>query len=67
MPGPYSKPKSVTIVGAGRGRTKKRIPRGFKPIKPKIPFPGYSDKDKQAIIKVWEDRNRSNNNTKLNP
>ena len=53
-------------------------PKPPRPRQPK-PMPYYpetgsnqrprliSEKDKQAIIKIWEDRNRSNNNTKLNP
>ena len=28
---------------------------------------GITESQKQTIIKLWEDRNRSNNNTKLNP
>tara|TARA_Y100000004_G_C8657659_1_gene303823 strand:- start:93 stop:365 length:273 start_codon:yes stop_codon:yes gene_type:complete len=58
----------------GRGNVK-----GSRKLPDRKPMPYYpetgsnerprliSEKDKQAIIKIWEDRNRSNNNTKLNP
>ena len=128
MPGPYSNPKGVVIVGGGGTPKKKGFPKRMKPMplpgkgsvqlpdkkpmpRPKpLPKPGRSNAqgDKKpgntyylydknynkgwlpggadnpittyakgiiAIttgivipnMKSWEDRNRSNNNTKLNP
>tara|TARA_B100000073_G_scaffold188712_1_gene156258 strand:- start:351 stop:602 length:252 start_codon:yes stop_codon:yes gene_type:complete len=66
----FPRRQKVTPKYPGRGSVK---------LPDKKPMPYYpetgsnerprliSEKDKQAIIKIWEDRNRSNNNTKLNP
>ena len=67
------KAKAYPLPGKGSVKlpdNKRRMP---KPM-PYYPETGsnerprlISEKDKQAIIKIWEDRNRSNNKTKLNP
>ena len=95
MPGPYSKPKGVTITGSGKyggyrgdivtASTAEKIARGMSGGRigaKAITFEGYKDhlieplpkgdyaipagSIRKADLKTWEDRNRANQNTKLN-
>ena len=66
----FPRRQKVTPKYPGRGSTKlpDKKPMPYYPetgsyIKPG----GITESQKQTIIKLWEDRNRSNNNTKLNP
>ena len=70
----FPRRQKVTPKYPGRGNVKGNVKLPDKKPMPYYPETGsnqrprlISEKDKQAIIKLWEDRNRSNNNTKLNP
>ncbi len=79
----FPRRQKVTPKYPGRGSValpdKKPMPRKPLPQPSPEPLPyypetgsnkrpgGITEETKQTIIKLWEDRNRSNNNTKLNP
>lgn len=70
MPGPYSKPKGVTITGAGNDGVKKSYVYYSQKVGDIMHLPKKAKKALsrfRPLIKSWEDRNVSNNGSKLNP
>lgn len=63
-------PRKMKPINPGKGRVKlpDKKPMPYYPETGSNERPGgITESQKQGIIKLWEDRNRSNNNTKLNP
>ena len=61
MPGPYSKPQGLSIMGGGgSGRSKKNMTK--KPLRR-----GPSGGLKKTLLPLWQDRDVKKRGTKLNP
>jgi hypothetical protein len=75
MPGPYSKPQGVSIVGGGgsgvgkKNMTKKPLRRGPRLSKGDVQRRALTKmaKAKKLMLPVWQDRDVKNRGTKLNP
>jgi hypothetical protein len=75
MPGPYSKPQGVSIVGGGgsgvgkKNMTKKSLRRGPRLSKGDVQRRALTKmaKAKKLMLPVWQDRDVKNRGTKLNP